>query len=363
MKETDKIIMLKDGEYHYSSGYYTMNKWVDNDTVVIARSKNQTIGVRQNPFEDKTEQVKVSLKDNKMTLLTNDALNFAEHVVHGNMVYYSDGYKLHSIDLKTGENKIIYENEYYRGEEINGGLYNGEMSLLHSPHITNDGKTVSLFVPTDNKPSVFLAVNVETGEAKKLLERKFEGPFFWANHGMICPTDPELLFFCHEGITFYISNRLWLYDNRTKKQWNIAKQRLNDDGDLGDCYGHEMWAPDGRGLYFVKYKCSPTPPRGICYVDVQTGKAELLYSGYGYWHVGVSPDGRYLVSDTQTGKDYSEVVLIDTEDGSETVIDRAKTNWTHPCHPHPQLSPDNSKLMFTALDDEGRTCVKVAYLK
>jgi len=124
-----------------------------------------------------------------------------------------------------------------------------------------------------------------------------------------------------------------------------------------------MWAPDGKGLYFVKYLCLPTPPRGICYVDVQTGKAELLYTGYRYWHVGVSEDGRYLTADTQTGKDYSEVVLIDLNDNSETVIDKAKTNWTHPCHPHPQISPDNKKVVYTALNEKGRTCVKVAILK
>lgn len=358
----EKILKVSDGEYHYSSGYYTMNKWIDNDNIVIARSKDQTIGVRENPMDDTIELVKVSLKDNKITVLCDDALNFAEHVVHGSKVYYSTGTELKFIDINSGESGVIYKNEYY-SEGSTGGLYKSEMAQLHSPHITNDGKTVSMFIGNENQPTIFIAVDTETGNARKLFEKKFEGPFFWANHGMICPENPDLLFFCHEGITFYVSNRLWLYDAKTGKAWNIAKQRLDDDGNLGDCYGHEMWAPDGRGLYFVKYKCSPTPPRGICYVDAQTGKAELLYSAYGYWHVGVSCDGRYLTSDTQTGKDYSEVVLIDRENNTETVIDHAKTNWTHPCHPHPQLSPDNSKLMYTALDENGRTCTKIALLK
>ena len=359
---SNKIITIADEEYHYSSGYYTMNKWIDNDNVVIARSKSQTIGVKQNPYEDTVEIIKVSLKTGEITVLCDDSLNFAEHVVYGNKVYYSTGKELKVIDTLTGEIKILYENSTYLNEFAKGGLYNGEMGLMHSPHITNDGKTISLFIPRDNEAAVFISVNTETGEAKEVFRKKFEGPFFWANHCMVCPENPDLFFFAHEGTTFYISNRLWIYDAKTQKAWNIAKQRLDDDGNLGDCYGHEMWAPDGKGMYFVKYKCSPTPPRGICYADIQTGKADLLYSSYGYWHVGVSDDGRYLTSDTQTGLDFSEVVIIDRQTNTETVIDHAKTNWTHPCHPHPQMSKDNQKIMYTALNDQGRTCTKIALL-
>lgn len=358
----DKIITIADDQYHYSSGYYTMNKWMDDDNVVIARSKNQTIGVKTNPYEDTVEIVKYTLSTHEISVLCDDSLSFAEHVVHGSKVYYSNGKALKMIDTATGHTEVLYENTGYLKELGQGGLYNGEMGLLHSPHITNDGKTISLFIPRDHNPTLFITLDTETGEAKELFQKRFEGPFFWANHGMICPENPNLLFFAHEGITFYVSNRLWLYDANTKKAWNIAKQRLDDDGNLGDCYGHEMWAPDGKGLYFVKYKCSPTPPRGICYVDVQTGKAELLYSAFGYWHVGVSADGRYLAADTQTGLDYSEVVVIDRQNDTETVVDHAKTNWNHPCHPHPQLSLDNRKVMYTALDEKGRTCTKIAIL-
>ena len=139
MLEKENILTIGDGEYHYSSGYYTMNKWIDNDNVVIARSKNQTIGVKPNPFEDTVELVKVSLKDNKITVLCDDVMNFAQHVVYGSKVYYSTGYELKSVDIDSGEIKVIYKNEFYVGKDIGGKLYAGEMSLLLSPHITNDG--------------------------------------------------------------------------------------------------------------------------------------------------------------------------------------------------------------------------------
>ena len=181
---------------------------------------------------------------------------------------------------------------------------------------------------------------------------------------MISPFDKDLFFFAHEGDCRYVSNRLWLYNAETKKSWNIAKQTLNQDGTLGDCFGHEMWAPDGKGIYFAKYAGSPEPPRGICYVDIETGKYELLYTKYKYWHVGVSQDGRYLTADTQYDPHQSEVVIIDRETGEEFVVDMPYMTGRHPCHPHPQLSPDNKKIVYTALSKEGgRTCIKVAYLK
>jgi len=350
--KAEKFLWISDGEYYYLTGYYTMNKWIDNDTVVITRSKNKKIGV--NSPKDVCELVKVNLKDNSMRVLCDDVLDFAQHVVHENNVYYSTGKELKGIDVKSGKTEVLYRNEFYADDEN---------AVMESPHKTADGRFISLYVSCKGKASVFITVDTVTGKMKKICEKKFENPFPMTNHGMVCPTDKDLMFFSHEGITFYVSNRLWLADARNGKMWNIAKQRLNDDGNLGDCFGHEMWAPDGKGLYFVKYKCSPTPPRGICYVDVQTGKAKLLYSGFGYWHVGVSADGKYLTSDTQTGKDYSEVVVIDIKTGEEVLIDEAKTDWNHPCHPHPQLSFDNNKLMYTAIDESGRTGVKIAILK
>ena len=191
----------------------------------------------------------------------------------------------------------------------------------------------------------------------------FEKPFNVANHLMISPTDKDILFFAHEGSTFYVSNRLWIYDAKTGSERNIAKQRLDRDGNVGDCFGHEMWAPDGNGLYFVKYPCSPIKPCGICYVDVKSGKYELLYSKHKYWHVGVSSDGKFLTADTQYAPHRSEVVVIDREKGREFVVDIPYITGIHPCHPHPQLSPDNNRVVYTALDKEdGRTCIKIAYL-
>lgn len=181
---------------------------------------------------------------------------------------------------------------------------------------------------------------------------------------MICPTNPDRIFFAHEGITFYVSNRLWVYDAREDRAWNIAKQNIDEDRSPGDCFGHEAWAPDSKGMHFVKYPCSPKEPRGVSYVDIETGRIDVLYSKYNYWHACPSRDARFITADTtDNGTTCSEVVVIDRSDDTETIIDTPEISWNHHCHPHPQMSPNNSKAVYTALDDKGRTGARVAYLK
>lgn len=361
MLSAEKIIEISDGQYHYTAGYYTTNKWLDSDTIVLARSKNQTIGVCANPFADAVELVKVSLRDGSKTVLCDDVLHFS-YAVWQDKIYYSNGYALKEIDTASGNVRTIYENEECKAFVRAEDGFSGETRLLQQPHITNDGQWVAMYIPRRDQASIFLRVNTRTGEAENFLEKKFAHPFYEGNHLMPCPENGDVYFFAHEGTTQYVSNRLWLYDCVKKEARNIARQRLGAQGDLVDCFGHEMWAPDGKGMYFVKYPVSPEPPRGVCYVDAQSGEYELLYSGFGYWHVGVSPDGRYLTADTfANGR--SEVVVIDRQDGSESLIDTVDITWQHPCHPHPQLCADHSRVSYTALNAAGRTCVKIAYLQ
>ncbi len=71
------------------------------------------------------------------------------------------------------------------------------------------------------------------------------------------------------------------------------------------------------------------------------------------------------MADTQHGpwaKGMSEVVVVDPADHTETLIDTALST-NHPNHPHPQLSPDASRLIYTSLDERGRSVMKAAFLE
>ena len=179
---------------------------------------------------------------------------------------------------------------------------------------------------------------------------------------MICPTDKNLYFFSHEGDTRYISDRLWLWSTHLGKAQNIAAQRCDKDGKPLDCYGHEVWSPDGNGLYFVKYRES-SDKGGICYYDVKENTTELLYSGYDYWHVGASSDGRYLTADTRGENGKSKIILIDVTTGRETEIESVKSSFKHPCHPHPIISSDGTVMTYHVLSDSNKTAVRFAFIQ
>lgn len=344
MKQAEKILTIGDEVYHYTSGYYTDNRWLDNDTLVLARSKE--------PDKNYNELVKYTLSNGKTEVICNDMRGSFNYVVWESLIYYTDRRVIKVIDTKTNETRLVYEKDF---DDIEG---------FDMPSITNDGKTMCIYGCNDDVGGFFATIDIESGKRRAAFKKKFAPPFITANHGMICPTNPDRIFFAHEGITFYVSNRLWVYDAREDRAWNIAKQNLDEDGSLGDCFGHEAWAPDGKGMYFVKYPCSPKGPRGVSYVDIETGRIDVLYSKYNYWHACPSRDSRFITADTtDTGTTRSEVVVIDRSDDTETIIDTPEISWNHPCHPHPQMSPDNSKVVYTALDDKGRTCARVAYLK
>ena len=60
---------------------------------------------------------------------------------------------------------------------------------------------------------------------------------------------------------------------------------------------------------------------------------------------------------------FSQILIIDQKDGNETLIDKVKETGFHPSHAHPQMSPDNDKLSYTYLRDDGNLGIKIAYLK
>lgn len=354
MKQIEKIETYGDADYHYSSGYFPDNKWLDNDTLLIQRCVNPTVGYDD---QDEVEFLCLSLKDGKKDLICKDKVFAYFYFVFGTKLYYCDRQNLKVVDIQSKHVKTLYT---YTG-------YQPGISKLAEPNITDDGKFICMRIATQNLPARIVVIEADTGREVYQFEAPFSQPFYAAEHNMICPTDPQLVYFCHEGTTQYISNRMWLYDARTGRKWNFAKQRLDENGNLGDCYGHEMWAPDGKGMYFVKYPCSTLAPSGVFYVDVQTGEQKAVATGYKYWHIAVSPDGKYLIGDTfepnLQDKSETEVVMIDLADGSEQVVDIARTNQRHPAHPHPQLSPNSDRIIYNSLDESGRLTMKVVFLK
>ena len=328
---TDFLRLCDDeGGYHYNLGYYSINRWVDDERIVLARSKEM--------YEWKgAELVLVDLKNETETVIINDN-NSGECLVYGDLVYYMRGLDLVCYSISTGEKKVVMVGAEHGADENIRPAF---------PHITTDGRYVSLQnFPKDRQVTHAWVVDTLTGAVETFTIPPFAPPFWVISHVMVSPTDKDKVFFCHEGTTFYISNRLWLWE-KGKASRVLVKQRLNELGNLGDCCGHECWCPDGKGLYYVKYSCSPSKPSGICYVslDGEMTAPDLRYSKYPYWHVCVSPDGKLLASDSQEG--LSGVNVINIETGEEKQYLHTGPDRTHPTHPHPCFSPSSTRLSFS----------------
>ena len=336
-REGTRFLRLCDeeGGYHYNHGYYSMNRWVDDEHLVLSRSKElyQWEGA---------ELVLVDLKRETETLIIDDA-NRAEYVVFGDLVYYMRGVDLMRYTISTGEKTLVWEGEPHGAKE-------GHRPGL--PHITADGRYISLQnghdAPANTRAWV---IDTETGNCETFLIPPFAPPLWRVTHVMVCPTDKDKVFFCHEGTTQYISNRLWLWE-KGKENRVLVKQRLDEQGNLADCLGHECWCPDGKGLYYVKYPVFGKAPYGLAYVslDGELSAPDVRYSKYRYWHVCVSPDGKKLASDTIERE--SGVCVIDLETGEEKQYLHTGPDRTHPTHPHPAFSPSSTRICFQDYREE-----------
>lgn len=142
------------------------------------------------------------------------------------------------------------------------------------------------------------------------------------------------------------ANRLAYARDTRNKQWIV----------------HEVWHPLRRELLTVDW------PHGMIGVDVDTGHVRNVCS-FNAWHAVISGDGKTMVCDT-TYPDYG-IFLFDPNDGlgeprfickSESSnkgehwgvghcpYDDGPVNVNAPqhTHPHPHLSPDGRRIVFTS---------------
>ncbi|RAV16683.1 hypothetical protein DQG23_27995 [Paenibacillus contaminans] len=293
---------------------------------------------------------------------TGDAQVLEEGVAWGrgvvscdDILYLFDRNELYAIDAWSGERRAVCKLE--------------EHCAFYGPlSITNDGRMLGVYwreccqeQPEQGNPDsdhavpeearwVIGTVDTASGELREAARPLFDEPYPVANHAMINPVDPELVFYSHEGATEHIPDRLWVIDTRTGESRNVFPQKKDESGKHVEYVGHEIWAFDGSGLYFVKYAQSPGKPTGVYFAEKRGERREFVNGDYKYWHVGVSPDGRYAAADTQE-PGISKLVLIDTATKRSKLLCELPYSGTHTLHPHPSFSPDSRKVTFTFADE------------
>lgn len=333
-----EYMTLNEADKNVAHCYVTSNCWDGNHALVTARLDSLK--------DNRCSYVRTDLNSGEERLVYEGGI-WPDFTVRNGKVYHVEGSRYLATELCSGTTDVLWEAPY----PLRGPI-----------SITDDGQFGGACWRYEDGSYSIGRINLLTGEHEELQRQSFPPPLDEVSHCMPSPVNPDHIFFCHEGNCCYITNRLWMTDVGKGRTENIFRQRLDQDGNNGECCGHEMWSPDGKGLYFIKYISATITPRGVWYIDLETHKTHSVASGGDYWHVGVSPDGNRLAADTQVPGSCSDVVLIDQELGKEISLIRGATNWTHPCHPHPVFSPDGKKLCFTMLNEEGNTCVAIVEL-
>lgn len=317
-------------------GYFTAMTWQsDSRHLVLGTNiQEESMLCSYAAFDTETGDEKVLVEE----------IPWGSGVVSGrDQFYYIRKNEIWGLDLLTHKSFLVCRN----GE---GKVFGGPLS------ISNDCKVLGVFW-SEGEDWVIGRVHAETGEIQEVIRPGFAKPYNMANHAMINPVDTNLIFYAHEGKTEHIPDRIWVADSHKGTTRNIFKQKLTEDGSVGECVGHEMWSFQGESLFFVKYPQSPSKPTGIYRVDKEGEGWKHINGDYPYWHVGVSPDGKWAVSDTHPYDGISRIVLIGIEKGSSEVLCEIRCWWKHPGHPHPSFSPDSKKVTFTFADDENKLWV------
>ncbi|GAA3403527.1 TolB family protein [Paenibacillus hodogayensis] len=315
--------------------YFTAMTWLTNSRHLIVHTDIDREKLTGNVVRFDTETGEAQVLEERR-------LGWGRGVVScEDVLYLFDNNELYAIDAWSGARRTVCKL--------------GEHCSFHGPlSITNDGRTLGVYwkeqLPGQAEQWVIGTVHADTGVVREAARPLFDEPYPVANHAMISPADPELVFYAHEGKTEHIPDRLWVADIRSGQSVNVFLQKKDEDGRLAEYVGHEMWAYDGSGLIFVKYPQSPDKPTGVYFAEKRGERSEFVNGDYKYWHAGISPDGRYAVADTQE-PGVSKIVLIDIAAKQSKLLCELPCRGVHPGHPHPSFSPDSRKIAFTFSDE------------
>jgi oligogalacturonide lyase len=187
--------------------------------------------------------------------------------------------------------------------------------------------------------SAIVVIDTKTAAQHRLLDGNTP-----RTHVAYCPTNPNLLCYCHGGPWWYVQ-RLWLIHADGTGNRPIFPQ-TNFEG-----AGHEFWGNSGERLYVV---CNGgRQPQGLWSVDVRTGEERCVLAGGCTGHATVNgAEDRFVMNELYRD---SEVGLWLAKKGSphpELLCRAGKGGHAIPPgqggSAHARFLPDGKRVAFSS---------------
>jgi len=275
------------------------------------------------------------------------------------LVYYDmSGHRMYLLNVSTGGLKLI--------------LHETNSTIGDPLAITPDGRRVVYYVlkPAEKTPtlggieSTIYALDLDPEALKTTSEPKAVTSYhshivecikdrlpdgIVVNHCQVNPIDQDHYCYAHEfqGLRPDGSlemTRLW--ENRGGIDQPLIRS-MN-----GEWQTHEVIGPLGKSIYYIE-------DWGVSAIDFATREKSRIFtpSEHRVAHLTVSADENWIAADVWEGDKPdadglwpSGILLIETLTGKSRLLCRFMRGASHPRHPHPNFSPDGTKIAFTAAD-------------
>jgi len=241
------------------------------------------------------------------------------------LTYKKDITRVHQFNVESGEDKIIYTTENYITE----------ISPTHP-----DGDHL-LLAPKDQANSVMEIYSLSKGESIKI-------PMDVPLHRVRFTTSPDLTVFVNRSGKLLLPKTSWLVDPQTKQKRQVYQGASTSPN----------WRLGGNNFCFYgTYNGS----RGLLVLDTN-GTVVKSFPQLTNHHLSWSPDGKYIVTDVEKDPENKKkslypgwICVVNYETGEirnivehESEFDDREGDKYSAGHPHPQLSPDATKVIYNS---------------
>jgi oligogalacturonide lyase len=246
-----------------------------------------------------------------------------------NQMYYISDRRIWDVDidsiLRSDEKK--HKNRYRRKVAD----LPDHIKLSGSISVDSNGRDIYMGVQYDEDSWGLMALNAHTGKFVKIIDTDFR-----VGHCQAHPSISGLIMYCWEtgGDS---QQRMWIVNADGRGNGPFYKETYDE------WVTHEIWWGRQKALFTIwpRNEKMLKKPHGIAYITLEDRTLHVLNQNK-YWHVGGSPDGKWAVGDTFSGKLY----LINPDTGKAKLLTQGHRPNGATVHPHPSFSPDGSSVLF-----------------